>query len=73
MPLILRGVTVRGIESIQTKMGRRERAWAELAKLIDQEQLSNVFRTEPLERVIEIGQKVLSGTIQGRIVIDVNA
>ena len=73
MPLILRGVTVRGIESIQTKMGRRERAWAELAELIDQEQLSNVFRTEPLERVIEIGQKVLSGTIQGRIVIDVNA
>ena len=54
-------------------MGRRERAWIELAKLIDQEQLSSVFTTEPLERVIEIGQKVLSGTIQGRVVIDVNA
>ena len=73
MPLILRGVTVRGIESIQTSMERRERAWAALAELIDQDKLAEVFTTEPLGKAIEIGRKILEGTVRGRVVIDVNA
>lgn len=73
MPLILRGVTVRGVESIQTSMERRERAWSALAELIDQDKLAAVFTTEPLEKVLELGQQILGGTVRGRIVIDVNA
>ena len=73
MPLILRGVTVRGVESILTSMPRRERAWAALAELIDQDKLATVYSTEPLSRMIEIGQAILAGTVQGRVVIDVNA
>ncbi len=73
MPLILRGVTVRGIESIQTSMERRERAWAALAELVDRDKLAEVFTTEPLAKVIELGQQILKGTVRGRIVIDVNA
>lgn len=73
MPLILRGVTVRGVESIMTSMERRERAWLALAELIDKDKLAEVFTTEPLDRMIEIGQQILQGTIRGRVVIDVNA
>lgn len=73
MPFILRGVTVRGVESILTSMARRERAWAALAELIDQDKLAEVFTTEPLDRVVELGSQILGGTIRGRVVIDVNA
>jgi len=73
MPLILRGITVRGVESIMTSMERRERAWAALAELIDQDKLSAVFTTEPLGNVLELGRQILGGTIRGRVVIDVNA
>lgn len=73
MPLILRGVTVRGIESIMTSMERRERAWEALADLIDQNILANVFTTEPLDKAIDIGREILGGTVRGRVVIDVNA
>lgn len=73
MPLILRGVTVRGVESIQTSMQRRERAWSALAELIDHDKLADVFTTEPLAKVLELGQQILGGTVRGRVVIDVNA
>ena len=73
MPLILRGVTVRGVESILTSMPRRERAWAALAELIDQDILGSVFTTKPLDAVLEIGKDILAGRIQGRVVIDVRA
>ncbi len=73
MPLILRGVTVRGVESIMTSMARRERAWTSLAELIDQDKLASVFTTVPLAKVPAIAAEILGGTIRGRVVVDVNA
>ena len=73
MPLILRGVTVRGVESIMTSMERRERAWTALAELIDQDKLAQVFTTIPLGQAIETGREILGGTVRGRVVVDVNA
>ena len=72
MPLILRGVTVRGVESIMTSMERRERAWRDLAQLIDLKLLTEVYRSEPLAAVPELAQQILGGKIRGRVVIDVN-
>ncbi|MEM7468725.1 MAG: MDR family oxidoreductase [Pseudomonadota bacterium] len=73
MPLILRGVTVRGVESIMTSMARRERAWQSLANLVDQKLLDDVYTVEPLSAVPELANTILAGKIQGRVVIDVNA
>lgn len=73
MPLILRGVTIRGVESIMTSMVRRERAWESLATLIDQKLLASVYKTEPLQAVPELANTILAGQIQGRVVVDVNA
>ncbi len=73
MPFILRGVTLRGIDSVQCAMARRVRAWADLARLLDAKALAQVAVTEPLARVPELAEDILAGKIKGRVVIDVNA
>ncbi|MFZ5654509.1 MAG: MDR family oxidoreductase [Pseudomonadota bacterium] len=73
MPFILRGVTLRGIDSVMAAPERRQRAWEELAKLVDRELLRAIYRVEPLARVPELAKEILAGRIQGRVVIDVNA
>ncbi len=73
MPFILRGVTLRGIDSVQCAMARRVRAWADLARLLDTQALAQVAVTEPLARVPELAEEILAGKIKGRVVVDVNA
>lgn len=72
MPFILRGVTLRGIDSVMASMERRKRAWAALGDLIDRHTLREDYSVEPLTRVPELAQKILKGEIRGRVVIDVN-
>ena len=72
MPFILRGVTLRGIDSVQASMQRRQRAWTALAELIDKHKLREDYRVEPLTRVPELAEAILRGEIRGRVVIDVN-
>ena len=73
MPFILRGVTLRGIDSVQAAMPRRLRAWADLAELLDRDKLRLATSREPLARVPELAKDILAGKVQGRVVIDVNA
>jgi acrylyl-CoA reductase (NADPH) len=73
MPFIIRGVTLRGIDSVMAKHARRERAWEDLARLIDRDQLSAIYEVAPLGRVPELAARILGGKIRGRVVIDVNA
>lgn len=72
MPFILRGVTLRGIDSVMAAQPRRQRAWDELAKLVDRNLLRAIYQVEPLARVPELGRAILAGAIKGRVVIDVN-
>lgn len=73
MPFILRGITLRGIDSVMAAQERRQRAWDELAELVDRDLLRAIYRVEPLSRVPELAKAILAGQIQGRVVIDVNA
>ena len=73
MPYILRGVTLRGIDSVMAAREKRERAWNDLAELIEQEQLKEVYKIEPMSKIKELADKLIAGQITGRIVIDVNA
>lgn len=73
MPFILRGVTLRGIESIMVALDRRERAWRDLETLLDLKKLAEVYETVPLADVPELSQAILKGQVRGRIVVDVNA
>lgn len=73
MPFILRGVTLRGIDSVMAPMARRERAWAGLAELVDLPLLRKIYHVEPLAKVPELAAAILAGKVKGRVVIDVNS
>ena len=72
-PFILRGVTLRGIDSVMASQVRRQRAWDALADLIDHEQLREIYRVVPLSEVPELALRILNGEVRGRVVVDVNA
>ena len=73
MPFILRGVTLRGIDSVMASQERRRRAWASLAEWIDPAKLADIYRVAPLSEVPALANEILDGRISGRVVIDVNA
>ena len=73
MPFILRGVTLRGIDSVMAAQERRRRAWAALAELTDPAKLAEICRVAPMSEVPALANEILDGRISGRVVIDVNA
>ncbi len=72
-PFILRGVTLRGIDSVMASLARRKKAWDALAKLIDRQHLETIYQMKPMTSLPELAEQIIDGRIQGRIVIDVNA
>ena len=73
MPFILRGVTLRGIDSVMASQERRRRAWDALAELVDPAKLAEIYRVAPMSDVPALANEILDGRISGRVVIDVNA
>lgn len=73
MPFILRGVTLRGIDSVMASQSRRQRAWDALASTMNREHLVRLSETVALSDVPELAKKVLAGEVAGRLVVDVNA
>lgn len=73
IPFLLRNVRLQGIDSVMAPMDARQRAWHDLAQLLDPNRLRDVYRIEPLARVPELCQAILRGEIKGRVVVDVNA
>jgi acrylyl-CoA reductase (NADPH) len=73
MPFLLRNVRLQGIDSVMAPMPLRERAWRDLAQLLDASALKNTYVVEPLARVPELCASILRGEIRGRVVVDVNA
>ncbi len=73
MPFILRGVSLRGIDSVQAPMPLRREAWSRLAKDLDLELLDTMTSHHVLADVPALADKILAGQIRGRVVIDVNA
>ena len=72
-PFILRGVTLRGIDSVMASQPRRRRAWAAMAQLVDTDLLASLYEVKPMSDLPELGQQILAGQVRGRVVIDVNA
>ena len=73
MPFILRGVTLRGIDSVMAEQKRRQRAWDDLARLVDPAHLADVFEVRPMSQIPILATELLDGKLRGRIVVDVNA
>ena len=72
MPFILRGVTLRGVDSVMAAQPRRQRAWDDLARLVAPAELAAVFDIRPMSDLPKLATQVLDGQLRGRIVIDVN-
>jgi acrylyl-CoA reductase (NADPH) len=72
MPFILRGVTLRGVDSVMAAQPPRQRAWDDLARLVDPIELAAVFDIRPMSDLPKLATQLLDGQLRGRIVIDVN-
>ncbi|MFA5493189.1 MAG: MDR family oxidoreductase [Porticoccaceae bacterium] len=69
MPFILRGVTLRGIDSVTQSRDCRRRVWDDLATLLDGPTLARLYRVEPFDKLPELARDILAGAIRGRVVI----
>ncbi len=71
MPFILRGVDLKGVDSVMAPIAVRQRAWDNLGKTADLDLLADIYTVEPMENAIELGADLLAGKVRGRLVIDV--
>lgn len=71
MPFILRGVTLRGIDSVMAPRALREEAWALLAEHFDMAKLEAMMQPATLDDLPALGQKILAGQVRGRVVVEV--
>lgn len=70
-PFILRGVTLRGVDSVMCPLTERIEAWNRLALELDHGKLAAMVTEVPLDRVIETAPRFLDGKVRGRIVVPV--
>ena len=73
MPFILRGVSLRGVDSVWCPAPKRIAAWKRLVTDISDEALNRINRVIKLEEVPHFAKEILAGNITGHIVVDVNA
>jgi len=70
-PFILRGVNLLGINSVVVTREERLEIWRRLSVDLPLPLLDNMIEEEPLDRIFELGEQILAGTIRGRTVIKV--
>ena len=73
IPFLLRGVNLLGIDSVLCPYARRVRAWDRIVSDLPIEKLEAMVRPETLAELPALGEAILKGQVQGRIVVDVNA
>jgi len=71
-PFILRGVTLRGVNSVYAPRERREEAWRILASELKPAMLESMVTEIGLAEAIARAPDVLAGKVRGRLVVDVN-
>lgn len=70
-PFILRGVTLRGVDSVMRPVADRVEAWNRLATDLDFDKLESMTRDVAFDDVISVAPDFLKGAIRGRIVVPV--
>ena len=71
-PFILRGVKLIGIDSVMATRSVRNEAWSRLAKDLDREAIAAIAQRIGLAEALDAAPRILSGTVRGRVVVDVN-
>jgi acrylyl-CoA reductase (NADPH) len=70
-PFILRGVNLLGINSVTVAREERLEIWRRLALDLPLPLLDSMIEEEPLDRIFDLGEKILAGQVRGRTVIRV--
>lgn len=71
-PFILRGVRLIGTDSVMAPLDVRNEAWSRLAKQLTQSAIQSIARTVNLAEALAVAPQLLSGSVRGRVVVDVN-
>jgi len=71
-PFILRGVTLRGIDSVYAPLAKRQLAWDTLATDLGSQVLDNVAKVIALSEAVAKAEEMMAGKIRGRVIVDVN-
>jgi len=69
-PLILRGVSLLGVDSVNCPMPQRRRVWERLASDLKPKHLAGMTRTIPFDDLPTVFDDFLKARIRGRIVVD---
>ena len=72
-PFILRGVTLRGVDSVYAPMALRELAWQRLAQELPRALLAGNTTELALDDVPALAQRLLAGQVRGRVVVKLQA
>lgn len=71
-PFILRGVTLAGIDSVMRPIADRIEAWERLSLILDGPIFETVANEIDLSQVFDTAKQLLSGEIQGRVVVKID-
>lgn len=69
-PFILRGITLRGIDSVMVERSIRMAAWGRIAKELPLEKLNALATPLRFDDLIEAGALIIAGQVRGRYVVD---
>jgi acrylyl-CoA reductase (NADPH) len=72
-PFIRRSVTLAGVDSVNVAASKRGAARDLLAQHLDEGLLEEMATTVSLDQAAKVAQRVLTGAVRGRTVVDVNA
>lgn len=73
IPFLLRGVNLLGIDSVMQPFEARRQAWDRIARDLDLDLLESMVHPATLADVPALGDAILEGGVQGRVVVDVRA
>ena len=73
IPLILRGVSLLGINSVYVSNEKRQVAWERLTKELPMDLLDSMAEVMPFAELPRLADEILKGQVRGRTVIDLNA
>ena len=71
MPFILRGVTLAGIDSVMRPTADRIEAWERLATILEPAVIDDIAKEITLDEAIETAEKLISGKVRGRVVVNI--